>query len=67
MPPANQFSFITLLYNTIFDLIKRERGPGWVVQLFRAPPLYAMVVGLILHQGTDKNQPMNVEMGGMAN
>ena len=34
-------------------------GPGRVTQLIRASSQYAKVVGLILTQGTHKNQPMN--------
>ena len=34
-------------------------SPGQVAQLVRELSQYAKVVGLISHQGTYKNQPMN--------
>ena len=42
-------------------------NPGQVAQLVRASAQYAKVLGLIPDQGTYKNQPMDVWIGGTAN
>ena len=47
---------------------KTQRGsPGWVAQLVRVLSQYAKVVGLILHQATYKNPPMNASVRAKPN